>query len=49
MVIIPNLLPPLSSNIVETESNEPDLFSLGKKFGVRSYLICKKQLHINTF
>jgi hypothetical protein len=30
MAIIPNLLQPLPSNIVETESNELDLFSLGK-------------------
>ncbi len=49
MVIIPNLLQSLPSNIVETESNEPDLFSLGKKFELRSYLISKKQLHTNTF
>jgi hypothetical protein len=49
MVIIPNLLQPLPSNIVETEPNEPDLFSLGKKFGLRSYVIGEKQLHIKYF
>ena len=45
MVIIPNLVQPLPSNIVETESNEPDLSSLGKKFGLRFYVIGEKQLH----
>ena len=45
MVIIPKLLQPLRSNIVETEPNEPDLSSLGKKFGLRFYVIGEKQLH----
>ena len=49
MVIIPKLLQPLRSNIVETEPNEPDLFSLGKKFGLRSYVIGEKQFHIKYF
>ena len=49
MVIISNLLQPLPSNVVETESNEPNLSSLGKKFGLRFYVISEKQLHTNTF
>ena len=49
MVIIPKLLRSLPSNIVETEPNEPDLFSLAKKFGLRSYVIGEKQLHIKYF
>ena len=49
MVIIPSLLQPLSFDIVETQPNEPDIFSLGKKFGLRSYVIGENKLYIKYF